>query len=209
MNKKFFYKSFLISSALISLVFLSCKNSSEPKIVYEESETIKSQVKNREQNTSWSIDIDPERLIKPVPRNGKKVSSDIPYTKEVLKISADLQSKVFPEFDDFGSLNTTELSPSIKEKVQGFCEKLSNNSSDASKYFGSKYLFSYVFFKNDLPQEIKINDWIFGEPFLGKDIMQVPVRFFCNSAVFDVTIYMNSKGNNEFYQITIDRWETV
>ena len=48
-----------------------------------------------------------------------------------------------------------------------------------------------------------------GQPFTGNDIMQIPVRFYCNYGTIDVTIYMNPNGNNEFYQITIDRWEKV
>ena len=51
--------------------------------------------------------------------------------------------------------------------------------------------------------------WIFGQPFTGNDIMQIPVRFYCNYGTIDVTIYMNPNGNNEFYQITIDRWGKV
>ena len=61
-------------------------------------------------------------------------------------------------------------------------------------------------FKCDIPSDSLFSKWIFGQPFYGADILQIPVRFFCQNGIIDVIIYLNPNANNEFYQITIDRW---
>ena len=71
--------------------------------------------------------------------------------------------------------------------------------ADWSKNFGKK-----------LPEEGQLfTKWIYGEPFNGADIIQIPVRFYADCGTIDVTVFLNSTGNNEFYQITIDRWKKV
>lgn len=68
--------------------------------------------------------------------------------------------------------------------------------------------------KNDKKseEEIKMPDplftrWILGEPFIGDDLLQLPVRFFTKNGSLDVTMYMSPKSENSVYQVTIDRWE--
>ena len=202
------FTTILISSLFsFSMFFISCKNAAETKIVDIESNTVKNQVKNREQSITWTIEIEPERLTTPVPKGSYKIDTGVQFTKDILKINPDFQFKTFPQFSDFGSLDTTKLPPAVKLKLQEFCEHLSKKSPEAVLLFNSKYVFSYVFFKNDLPEDLKISRWLFGEPFFTEEIILVPVRFYCNSGFFDVTIYVKDDGANEFYQITLDRWE--
>jgi hypothetical protein len=51
--------------------------------------------------------------------------------------------------------------------------------------------------------------WLFGEPFIGSEIIQIPVRFYATCGIIDMTVFLNSSGNNEIYQITINRWKKV
>ena len=51
--------------------------------------------------------------------------------------------------------------------------------------------------------------WTLGEPFIGSEIIQIPVRFYADCGTIDVMMFLSSSGNNEFYQITIDRWQKV
>ncbi len=206
-GKSVFY-SLIFSTFLFCSFFSGCKNSSEVKITYNESDTIKNKVQNKEQAITWAVEIEPERLTTPIMNNGYKISPEILFTKDIIKLSPHFQKKTFPEFADFGSLDTRKIEPKLKAKLEEFCEKLSENSPDAASFFNNSYVFSYVFFINELPEDLEIKKWIYGQPFLGEEIIQLPVRFFCKSDVFDVTIYINSKSN-EFYQITIDRWEKV
>lgn len=50
------------------------------------------------------------------------------------------------------------------------------------------------------------NKWLIGEPFIGDEIIEMPVRYYCNQGTVDITLYLNQKKQNSIYQITIDRW---
>lgn len=220
--KRFVFSFF----ALTAILVLSCKNSTETKIIDSETETLKEQVKNREQATTWTLEIESDRL-----------SKKLTYSKDYFKLTKSIQKPVYPELEDFGSLNTININPNIKEKINTFCTKLSEfKEAEIISLFSHKYIFNYVFFSQDFKKGWKENfgsefpepaeeskdeneeedekktlftKWLLGEPFNGSNIIQLPVRFYCNYGTIDVTIYMNPNGNNEFYQITIDRWVKV
>lgn len=67
--------------------------------------------------------------------------------------------------------------------------------------------------EKEKPEEIPVmpspvfTKWILGEPFIGDDILQLPVRFFTKNGSIDVTMIMSPKSENSVYQVTIDRWE--
>ena len=235
--KKNICSRIIISSLIIfSSLLFSCKNTSETKLVYTESDTIKKSVKEKSQEITWTQELEAERLSQKITRSAMELGPDVPYTKEIFKITKN-QSPVYPDLADFGSLDTRNLRPSVKEKLNNFCTSLASvNHSGEDTHFSRKYLFNYVFFINDLetgwknnfdkeyPKEKSENEkseeeksegtniftkWTFGEPFIGSEIMQIPVRFYATCGIIDVTVYLNSNGNNEIYQITIDRWKKV
>ena len=211
----------------------SCKNTSETKLVYTESDTIKKSVKEKEKDITWTQEIEASRLTERITRSSMTLGNDVSYTKDIFKISKTQQAPVYPDLTDFGSLDTRNLQTSVRDKLNKFCKSLSTqNHSGADSYFSKKYLFNYVFFVKDIESEWKKNfgqdypkessasdtesegsdifsKWIFGEPFVGSEIIQIPVRFYASCGIIDVTVYLNSSGNNEIYQITINRWKKV
>lgn len=242
--KKSVCHNILLSSLIIfSTLIYSCKNTSETKLVYTESDTIKKSVKEKEQGITWTQELESNRLTEKITRSSMKLGSDVAYTKELFKISNTNKAPVYPELSDFGSLDTRNLRNSVRDKLNNFCTSFSSeNHSGAESFFSRKYLFNYVFFVNEVesnwktnfgkeyPNEKKEDDtsskskenkdeqsessalftkWTFGEPFIGSEIMQIPVRFYATCGIIDVTVYLNSSGNNEIYQITIDRWKKV
>ena len=243
MKKSLCYKFLIFSLFIFSTAIISCKNTSETKLVYTESDTIKKSVKEKEKDITWTQEIEPKRLTEKITRSSMKLGSDVAYTKDLFKISNTNKAPVYPELSDFGSLDTRNLKSSVKDKLNHFCKSLSTeNHSGADSYFSRKYIFNYVFFVNELESEWKNNfgkeypsvvkedkasskskdkkeektdesgiftKWTFGEPFVGSEIMQIPVRFYATCGIIDITVYLNSSGNNEIYQITIDRWKKV
>ena len=226
LNKNLRQYIYIISSAIILLSTAACKNTSETKLVYNDNDTIKQAVKEKEQSITWTQELEKERLSQTINRNSIELGLEVPYSKEIFKISKTNQEPVYPELDDFGSLDTRNIRPSIKDKMNNFCSCLSSeNHSGADAYFSRKYIFNYVFFIKDLEEGWKNNfeenypakidtdglftKWTFGEPFIGSEIMQIPVRFYTTCGIIDVTVFLNSSGNNEFYQITINRWKKV
>ena len=219
--KKVLSLPFFSFSLLFFLCLNSCSNSQESKLIYTESNTIKQSVKAKEQEITWTNEIEGERLTKTINRGAMNLGSEVQYTKELYKINQNNNKTVYPSLESFGSLDTRDLRLSAKEKINNFCTALaSEKQSGADAFFSKKYIFNYVFFINDLEAGWKKNfntdisnetypftKWIYGEPFNGADIMQIPVRFYADCGTIDMTVFLNSSGNNEFYQITIDRWQ--
>lgn len=222
-------KMIKISAVIFSLLicineFVACKNTSDTKLVYTENDTIKNSVKEKELGITWTQEVEAERLTKKISRSSMELGADVPYSKELFKISREKKMPVYPEFTDFGSLDTRALQASLKEKINNFCTGFSSeNHSGSDSYFSRKYIFNYIFFINDFengwkknfgtdyPKEKSdiFNKWTIGEPFIGTEIIQIPVRFYSTCGIIDITIFLNSSGNNEFYQINIDRWKKV
>ena len=219
----------LIFSIIISLSLCSCKNNTETKLVYTENDTIKQTVKDREKDITWTQELEGERLSQKITRSSMEIGAEVPYSKELFKISKSKYQAVYPDLMEFGSLDTRDIRPSIKEKLNNFCKQFSTSSHKGTEnFFSSKYIYNYVFFVNDLEEGWEKNfgqeypakndkeksadiftRWIFGEPFIGAEIMQIPVRFYASCGIIDVTVFINIHGNNEFYQITINRWKKV
>ena len=202
---------------------ISCSNSNESKLIYIENDTIKQAVKEKEQGITWTQEIEKERLIQKINGNMIQASPEVPYNKELFKITKSIQKSVYPSYSDFGSLDITNLKPEIKEKLNDFCKAFSSEAhKGASSYFHSRYQFNYIFFENDIEHNwqknfnVKLpensdyfNKWIFGKPFIGGDIIQIPVRFYADCGIIDVVVFLASTGNNDFYQVTIDRWKKI
>lgn len=221
MKYTFTLKIFLFSLLIFLFGFNSCKNNSESKLVYTENNTIKQNVKEKETEVTWTNEIEGERLSQRINRGAIEIGSEVPYNKEIYKLFKVSPVPVYPSYSDFGSLDTSNLKISTKEKLNSFCTALSSvNNADA--FFNKKYIFNYVFLMDDLgrgwekhfntklPEGKKLfSKWLFGEPFYGADIIQIPVRFYSDYGIIDMTVFLSASGNNEIYQIIINRWEKV
>ncbi len=212
---------------LFILVFplLSCKNQTESKILNTQDNTIKSTVIQRENDITWSKEIDSYLLEESI--KAKKLSDDVINNIEVMKVLPKSQNAIYPEFENFGKLDISSLSSSEKENVKNFCLEIAKGSENRiEQFFNKQYLFNYIFFQEELkkdwkikfgedfPDEIKeeeklFDKWIYGEPFIGDEIIQIPVRFYCIHGTVDVTLYLNKSRENSIYQITINRWAKV
>ena len=63
---------------------------------------------------------------------------------------------VYPEMENFGSLDIRNLKQSLKETVDNFSKSLSSNIySGPETFFDEKYRFNYIFFKNDFISQWK------------------------------------------------------
>jgi len=216
---------------LISFIFLfftlSCNNEAEQKLTFLEEDTIKKSVKTKESNITWSKEIEGERLSQDLSPVNSKVSSEVEYNMDVMKVLPDFQKPQYPEFENFGKLDISELNYSAKEKIVQFCTDFSKGSnSSVQSYFNNQYIFNYVFFMDEIKkdwitefgeeypekmeeEQVLFDKWILGQPFMGEEIIQIPVRFYCKQGTLDITLYLNSKKQYSIYQITINRWEKV
>ena len=128
MKKTWYSAFFILSSMLISANFFSCKNNTtETKLVYTENNTIKQAVKNKEQEITWTIEIAPERLQQDFSRASANISPEILFNVDLIKVRSNDKAPVFPELDDFGSLDLSKLKPEAKERIIKVCEALSKS----------------------------------------------------------------------------------
>ena len=211
LKKTLLTKILAFSSLFLTLSFFSCSNSQESKLVYTENDTIKQSVKEKEQNITWTQELEEGRLSERITRGSMQLGPDVSYSKELFKISTKKPALVYPSLSDFGSLDTSNLQFSVKDKLTQFCTAFSEpEHSGAADYFSRKYVFNYVFFVNDIEENWKRNfgkelskenplfpKWTFGQPFNGSDIIQIPVRFYADCGTIDVTVFLINISQTE------------
>ena len=232
-------KSFYIVFLFFVLIFqTSCNNVSVNQIKTEDEITIKNLVQNKEADISWTKEIEAEVLSTPLTVPSEYSKANVPASPDMLKLSRKGNQPVYPELNDFGSLDTSSLAPFVQEKVLKFSADLSSNIySGPEKYFYEPYKFNYLFFRNDFiegwknyfkkdfpytledtkqtddegnPVKISLfSKYILGQPFIGAEIISLPVRFYCQEGKIDVTLYISNDNKSLIYQITIDRWVKV
>ena len=124
----------LFFSVFFIISIIACNNSAETKLVYTENDTIKQSVKEREQGITWTQELEKERLTTRITRSSMEIGSDVPYNKELFKISKTMQAPVYPDLNDFGSLDTRNIRATVKDKMNNFCSNLSleNHTGTAS-----------------------------------------------------------------------------
>ena len=233
MKSRLFY--FPIILFILSFAIFSCNNANEPKIEESTTDTLKSQVENRQKEITWTKELEANRLSSSLQYKNQIINNNISITRNLLNVVQNVNLPVYPELSGFSSLDTSLLPKSVRDNVESFCLAFSKNPfKGAESYFNSDYLFNFVFFRNDLITLWKTNfgtdfpltqeddsegeaennlqlfdKWIFGQPFLGEEIIQLPVRFYCKDGTIDVKIYINRLKSNTINQICIEKWSRV
>ena len=224
-----FQKKCVFLSTVIAFSFItSCKNAADNKLSYSESETIKQIVKDKETSISWTKEIEGRRLTEQIVTAQNAVAEGTAVTPDLLKILPDASKATYPILEEFGSLDTTKLTESVREVITSFAKALSEDFYNAPQaYIASEYIFNYVFFRNDfmqgwqtafnetfpakdnepLQKQKLFSDVMIGEPFMSQKMLQIPVRFYCKHGSVDVTLYLTNQADYKIYQITINRWE--
>ncbi len=225
-------KSSFVFFVFILFLSASCSNAGASKLSYTDVDTIKEVVKEREAQVSWTKDIEGELLGQSLAPDAALYEKDIKYTHLLAKINKQKLQPVYPEYPEFALLDTRLLPVKAKESVQNFCQALSEDFyNKPQSYFDNSYIFNLVFFRDefekdwkehfgeDFPITPKKNEgaeveqsalftkWLLGEPFIGQEITQVPVRFYCNRGTVDVTLYLNKK--TLIYQVSVERWGKI
>ena len=204
--KNIFSKSLLILSFF---VLFSCTNNSGTQIpvIYEESLKDISDKRNAELN--WTKEIESVRLIRDINKSSSVIST-VKLSPEIMAVSVQENPPVYPFLEDFGSLDTTNLSNELREFLDSFCSKICTWEFDDS-LMDSNYVFSLILFKYDVEQlynnsKIQFSDYIYGEPFIDKDVITAPVRFSTNDVTLDISVYVDKSSSFKINQIVIDNF---
>ena len=211
---------YFIFTFLFSISLFSCSHQKDGGEETSDLYTIKSLVSQIENEAVWSVELEKERLTKTVKQEADFIPEGHTLTTENVKLSASFKPPVYPSFRDFGSLDISSLEYKYLESAGTFSSYLAEwNQEKIYACFPSNYRFNYIFFADELkkgwkdnfktafPDSDVFNRWILGQPALLDNLIQFPVRFYCNSGYVDVTLYMSPDKDKTLYNIKIERWE--
>ncbi len=226
----------LKSVIIISLAFFSCSNSKDLTDVSENLYTIKNIVTHIEDETVWATELEQSRLSKPVAESAAYIPEGHSLTTDSARLSSALRPSVYPSFSDFGSLDVSSVEYKYLEGAEKLCSNISLWKEELLfNIFPASFRFNFIFFAEELKAGWKNNfsadfpeaeivvtgegdgkieesvihlfdRWIFGEPAILENLIQFPVRFYCNLGYVDVTLYMSPERENSLYNIKIERW---
>ena len=175
-NKKIQLSFFLI---IFLLLFFSCSyQSKSQEIVYiPDSDTLRYQVINLIDNSNWSKEI----LSSTSDINTSK-KNDVNSFFENAKISSDLfiqkeKAPVYPELDNFGSLDLSSLHSTTKNEITILLNKIKEENITKTDFLADfsqeKILLNY-----ELSKHGDILSFIFGKPLSQTETnITIPVRF--------------------------------
>ena len=206
---------------LFTFVFLSCSNSDNKIVTFEEDKTIKNIISLKEEEINWTNEIEKDILSKDIS------SVDFIPNKDYISIEAlesvkDFSEPLLPSLKGFGSLDTSSIPYSYYQLVLKTCDQmLKDPGKNIEVNFENDYLFNYVLFLYDLKSEWKkyfykaypekgsvFTSYIIGMQNESFDLMQIPVRFYCNYGYIDLIFDIGqNKKDIKIQNIEILRWE--
>lgn len=186
-------KLFLLLTTLMFL-FFSCKkeNSQAPKTP----DTLRGRINELSYGISWSDEIDPEGLPK---LEKKDLFLQLPLTLCVLPET----EAVYPEYDDFGELNLSDVPYSLVKFVDSFCRESVCVAVDKRDIkpdiLDSSYPFLEMVLEDELSSLHEVKSYLVAKPEFYDGVYQVPVRLFGNDKHTDILMFVNNI--NDTYQI--------
>lgn len=155
MKKKYFFPVIFFISLLFC--FISCKVASKTELSYTNVETIKEEIAEMDKTLTWNKEIEPQRLVLNNDWFKDTVNQQIEKNIELLKI-VNTNVNVYPEFENFGSLNDSLVDVNLYNTIENIFVSISNNIYNGPEtFFDSQYLYNYVFFREDLKEGWKKN----------------------------------------------------
>ena len=208
----------ILSLFLLSFTILSCSDSRNEELSEGQVKTIKSSVSDMENQMAWSVELEGDRLSKKTDSFSEYIAEGKNLTKDNVKILKNLSDPLYPGFTDFASLDIS----AVEIRYLDFANTVSNNILSFDKEalfeaFSANYRFNCIFFINAVEkkwkeragdkEKVSFDRYILGQPFKNENLLQFPVRFYCNMGYVDVTLYMNSNEGNSLYNLKIEKWE--
>lgn len=191
-TQKFFALFFL------SLIFSACSQP-QKKLYYEPIEgTIRRQALGQINQVTWSAPIKEKPLLSNPEFSAKlheekktfNPSLGLPYTSP--KASETESKSIYPQYKDFGSLDTSRIPKTIESALKKCLDALKTGTfgndqtvfSEKSTATVAKYILK------DYPECKK---WILGEPFISSTTFQVPVYIECEKSHYTISLFLDPK----------------
>ena len=186
---------------IISFLFIACSNSPDSKLVLIEDDTLKSILTNKELNVTWTNELEGNVLSQNITDFDFLVPGIRP-TLNLQRAKGELKEPVYPEIQNFASLDFRNVPLSLRQFLNDFGSGLCSEESYAcEKYFDSSYVFSYVFFCKDVENRSikKFDSYIVGRPFFLEETIRVPFRLYHGKTYSDIFVCL--KNNPSEYKV--------
>lgn len=178
----------LLLISFFSLILCMLSSCSKNTVIYQATEsTVRDAVKDSLKDISWQEELESPQNYEV---NLSKVNSAFPDGV----LAALPKTKIYPSYQDFGSLDTSELEGSLLRMLDSFLSKAAfasrENRTVDSKCLDPSYPFlSAVLLPlfQELPFTAKA---IYGKPFFMQDCIEVPVRLKGDKIHKDLLLYV-------------------
>ena len=210
-----------IFGVIFLLSLFSCSNNEQKIVMVQSDDTIKTEIKKKEEKINWTNEIEGDVLTQAL-NDTEVFSSSSLMSVESIQAIADYTTPVLPSIKDFASLDTSSIPYEYLSLVRKAADAIKQNpEKNLSSLFDSEYLFNYVFFIHDLKAEWKKHfnvNYPYGKNLFTNykiamqndsfDLMQIPVRFYCKEGYLDLIFDMSqNKKEIKIQQIEINKWE--
>lgn len=203
MNFKFFLVT--VFAVFILIYVTSCSNRNDV-IAIEDDVTLRVTSENRSNETVWMEELEGKRLIERVPRL-EKISTSVTINPQSVSV-ASVSKALYPFVHDFGSLDTSSISYSVRLVADGFCSSFVSDApiENYENLMQEDMIFSLVFFLKDISEITGISEksdaknnffssYMMGAPFRNEGTYEIPVRFFCSKGTIDCAIFISSAAD--------------
>lgn len=141
-------------------------------------------------SAQWAYEMEADRLSKKID-SFELISRSVslsPLTMAALEGGLPMRG-VYPDLAGFENLDTSGIEGEILETVRSFCQAFvdfsnevpaegeQKNSSQVDALFSPQTIFSLSLFLADSQKAGPFKDYVVGRPFVGDDLVEVPVRF--------------------------------
>ncbi len=216
-------------------ILVSCKKTKEVQL--EEYTPLSKKVTELKKAANWSYEIENDRLSKKI-KSFEAISNNVslgPASLVALEGGRQMTG-IFPELVGFTSLDTSNIHGEILDTINAFCKEMVDFSNaspgtgaddkkaesekkddekkgvkDSSKIdalWSRGTLYSLALFLADSEDAGKFKSYIIGKPFVGDELVEVPVRWTCRDKILYTKIYPVEDNNNwKIQQIEIYKKE--
>lgn len=208
MQKKF---SLFIVIIFLTLI-ISCSNT-QNSVLASQDDSLRAYIKQKGNQTTWTNEIEGKRLNQTL-NDFKNINRRVGVSTQTLNSLKELQEPVFPVFEDFADLDNSNINNDLLSAINDFSKNLCESSENLENYFSNKYIFNYIFFKNDLSlmmdtekktEKVLFKKYYICKAFINDELIQIPVRFYSDEKQYvDLLIYFVKDNGYKICQIEMN-----
>lgn len=172
------------------ILLISCSNSGVTSKLFRD-DHLKNETNNQRENIQWTMELEKNRLGEKISSINQVSSSQELNPQTFMALDAEYERfGIFPELDDFGSLDISDNDANAMAVLHNFFSSLKANQ-ECDSYFTRDSIFSLVLFLHDIQDFDLTNAQLyFGKAFPLENALEIPVRIYGKNEMMDVKVYL-------------------